>query len=58
MKTSPCKECSKRTLGCHATCEDYLQFRVERDKINMEKVEKEASENWFAKRWTRFTKKK
>ena len=27
-----CKDCTKRTLGCHSTCEDYLAFRKERDE--------------------------
>jgi len=22
----PCKDCEKRQLGCHSTCEDYKEF--------------------------------
>lgn len=50
---SPCKSCEKRTLGCHANCEDYKtytklneEYRVlvqsERGKIcAVDKYEKE-----------------
>ena len=24
---SPCFKCEKRALGCHATCEDYIEFK-------------------------------
>lgn len=30
MKNS-CKDCTKRYVGCHSTCEDYKQF-VEKNK--------------------------
>lgn len=32
MKTAPCKDCQKRELGCHATCEEYLAYHAERVK--------------------------
>lgn len=24
---SPCKNCTKRTVGCHLNCEGYINFR-------------------------------
>lgn len=26
MKTSPCKDCTERTIGCHANCAKYRAF--------------------------------
>ena len=26
MQTSPCHHCTKRTLTCHDTCEEYAEF--------------------------------
>lgn len=34
-----CKDCEKRTLGCHSTCEEYIQFRKERDEMLNKKRE-------------------
>lgn len=38
---APCKDCKKRKLKCHAYCEDYREFRKERDGILL-KRKKEA----------------
>lgn len=35
-----CYGCEKRHIGCHATCEDYLKERAERDALN-EKIRAE-----------------
>ena len=40
MRTAPCKGCSKRHLGCHANCEEYLDFRKWKTELN-EKIRKE-----------------
>lgn len=38
-KRAPCKEsatapdCPNRSVGCQATCQKYLEFRAERDRI-------------------------
>ena len=26
METSPCKDCKERQVGCHSTCEKYLEW--------------------------------
>lgn len=33
----PCKGCPDRRELCHATCERYLAYREERDRLNAEK---------------------
>ena len=35
----PCKDCGEREPGCHAKCEKYKAFRVERDAFNARKRE-------------------
>ena len=30
---SPCKDCTKRKLGCHSSCEDYILANKERERI-------------------------
>lgn len=37
MITAPCKDCKKRELGCHSKCEEYLNFRVEKENEYKEK---------------------
>jgi hypothetical protein len=34
MNKAPCKNCPNRKVGCHSTCQKYLDFRKEVDKIN------------------------
>lgn len=31
-----CKDCEKRTVGCHATCKDYLDFH---NKLTERKIQ-------------------
>ena len=28
---SPCQNCNKRSLGCHASCEDYIRYKLKYD---------------------------
>lgn len=28
-----CKDCKKRHLGCHSTCEDYIREKSEHDNV-------------------------
>ena len=34
MVQSPCLNCQNKFLGCHSTCQTYLEFK---EKINIEK---------------------
>jgi hypothetical protein len=42
---APCKNCARREVGCHSTCEDYKEYRVYVDKIKKE----EHKQNQFYK---------
>ena len=35
----PCKDCTKREIGCHSHCEDYIQSREKHKEVkgNIEK---------------------
>ena len=35
---APCKNCEKRQLGCHATCEEYQAFEDYKKKTSEEKI--------------------
>lgn len=37
-----CKDCSKRCVGCHSSCEEYLSFREELDEFNKKVAESKA----------------
>ena len=28
-----CKDCDKRSVGCHATCEDYIRQKVDHEDL-------------------------
>lgn len=30
---STCKDCNKRYIGCHGSCEEYLAFKSEKDSV-------------------------
>ena len=34
---APCKDCEKRHLGCHSSCEEYQEFRKAKDLDNAAK---------------------
>ena len=44
MINAPCKDCIKRQLGCHSTCQDYKQFRKERDFVNQQRRQQQLIE--------------
>lgn len=41
----PCKDCLNRKAGCHSTCEKYLVYRRELDKLN-EIINKQRKEEY------------
>lgn len=43
---APCKDCSRRQLHCHSTCEEYREYRQFREQIYAEK-KKRADESDF-----------
>ena len=42
-----CKNCTRRQVGCHATCEEYKKEKKERDAVK-EKIRKERSKESLA----------
>lgn len=30
---APCLNCEKRKLGCHSSCDDYISFKKERQRM-------------------------
>ena len=34
MAVAPCKDCSKRELGCHSKCPEYIAYRKQQDEEN------------------------
>ena len=32
MAQANCKDCERRHVGCHATCEIYIEYRKKRDE--------------------------
>lgn len=44
-----CKDCTKRFVGCHATCVDYADFRKEVDTTKKKEVEWKFNERFRTK---------
>ncbi len=42
MKNAPCKDCGKRKLLCHSTCEEYIAYDKYRKEINAKKISGEV----------------
>lgn len=39
MRETPCKNCKDRKVGCHAVCENYIEWRKMIDEINVKRFE-------------------
>lgn len=51
-----CKDCTKRKLGCHGTCEDYLTFDKANKVLRAEKLRKiHEADAIYHNRLNRFT---
>ena len=48
-----CFGCEKRTVGCHSTCEDYLEFRKQKDNEKIQ-IKKKEVEDAINNRYNRF----
>ena len=42
---SPCHNCPKRIVGCHATCTNYAEFRVKVESIRKAEAEWKRKQN-------------
>ena len=38
--TGPCKDCLKRELHCHSSCEEYKAFKQYRDSIREQRYQR------------------
>lgn len=47
MKTSPCKDCTARQIGCHGTCEPHMEFRRYRDTVKAEQYRQREAAEYF-----------
>ena len=45
MILSPCKDCTDRHIGCHSTCEKYIDFRKRCDKEREDRLRNSAMLN-------------
>ncbi len=60
MNFGPCKtrygpDCPNRKVGCHSTCEKYLAFKKEKERVNAERrrnsiADEYTSDRVYAKR--------
>ena len=60
MIKNKCKDCPKRTIGCHSYCEDYLKYRKKLDIYN-EKQRNEYRETcspYWREGWALWKRKK
>lgn len=44
---APCKDCTDRHYKCHSTCENYIQFKKESDRIRDKRGETRELEYGF-----------
>ena len=47
MSKGPCKECTRRKVGCHSTCKDYADY-IEDFKARKEYVSPRAGDIYTA----------
>ena len=62
QKMSPCKDCQKRFVGCHSSCNDYAEWKTEeygeRDKVYKEFFEQHPIEDYKIKLRINLNRKK
>ena len=49
--TAPCKDCTFRHLGCHATCASYLDWKQRRQVAKDKEAEDRKCDYDAMKRW-------
>ena len=47
MTTDCCLNCTKRVVGCHSTCPEYLLVYAKRERERQERAKKTAAESDF-----------
>ena len=46
MRHNPCKECEKRMVGCHATCEEYILAKKEHEEAKAEERKRKVIDSY------------
>lgn len=62
MYNSPCKGCTNRIVGCHSTCRDYNEYKVnhewELELIRREKQKELIANDYIAYRNEYYSKRR
>ena len=45
---SPCKDCPKRTMSCHDTCPEYIEYKKVRESISQKRLTEIANNPEFS----------
>lgn len=45
--SGPCKNCEKRVLGCHATCENYNEYKLKNEELKKKKFLDKGVNNYI-----------
>ena len=45
---SPCKNCDKRQVGCHSSCEEYIAFKKYLDEVKKANAPKRLQNDIFS----------
>ena len=47
MIATPCKGCTRRTIGCHSNCEEYAEYREAMERLNAARHNDKNARMWF-----------
>ena len=51
---TPCRDCEKRQVGCHSSCEEYKAYAARLERIRAAKFEKNReTRDWCLTRFVR-----
>ena len=57
----PCIECTKRSVGCHSNCKEYIEAKKKRDEknaaIRAKRIAEKSVNDYVSKRISETTKK-
>ena len=55
-RTSPCKECTERKVGCHGECAKYEEFVAQKNAFNDKIYEEKRKEREFREALSNITR--
>ena len=56
-RLSPCKDCTKRYVGCHSKCADYLDYAAERKAISDARAKEQFEKSYHIEKSLKIRKK-